>query len=244
MHAAYHTLLNHELDRVRPNVHMCVHAAMQKYSGTDKDKYLAPSLSTSKVCSWMLWGGELIGWNDSKTFSPVPTSTKQDNLEAGGNLEGSGGKPKWNYGELSLPNWWGFMRHCQGQRIEVISFFMHGFCPHRDLKRRKRESNGESTAEGRDERQGAGWWWERRWEGEGRAFVKARGGVKGWLSGWDSLAVGHIIIACIFFCDRRGRLSLHAVVSVLCLSRRVMAEHWEFNWVAGWMFASLLVFKG
>lgn len=56
MHAAYHTLLNHELDRVRPNVHMCVHAAMQKYSGTDKDKYLAPSLSTSSVLMNVMGG--------------------------------------------------------------------------------------------------------------------------------------------------------------------------------------------
>lgn len=128
-------------------------------------KILALSLNSFKSvvggrANWLEW----LWKRAAESLSP-PSRT-------GGKSEGRG-KPKWNYGELSLPNWWGFIRHCQGQRIEVISFFMHGFCPHGDLKRRQRErvmreySGGERWEErgGVEMREKE---LERRREGEGK----------------------------------------------------------------------------
>lgn len=105
------------------------------------------------VSTWTSWAGKLIGWNDCGNMQLNPClHPKQDDLETGGK-SGGRGKPKWNYGELSLPNWWGFIHHCQGQRIEVISFFMHGFCPHRDLKQRERVMREYSRGERWEERE-------------------------------------------------------------------------------------------
>lgn len=172
------------------NVHMCAHVTTHKYEYKQmRIRMLALSLNSFKGvygnvvggrANWLQWL-----WKHAAESPPPPQTPKQDNLETGGK-SGGRGKPKWNYGELSLPNWWGFIRHCQGQRIEVISFFMHGFCPHRDLKRRKRERERKwwaRTAEGRDVRKGEEWRWERRnWKGEGRAEErrdKERGGEEG-----------------------------------------------------------------
>lgn len=134
-----------------------------------------------------MWEGELIDRNDCGNVQQNLFAPQAGQLRNGWEIRGRG-KPKWNYGELSLPNWWGFIRHCQGQRIEVISFFMHGFCPHRDLKRRKRERAMREytlspSVEERDERKGEEWRRERRsWKGEGRAEEsrdKVKGGEKG-----------------------------------------------------------------
>lgn len=69
------------------------------------------------------------------------------------------------------------MQHCQGQRIEVILFSMHGFCPHQDLKQGKRRSD--ERLQWRGEMRGKGRSGDGR-EGEGRAETrrdKERGGV-------------------------------------------------------------------
>ena len=50
--------------------------------------------------------------------------------------------PSWNCAGLSLPDWLGFIGRRRGQKIQVISFFMHGFSPHGNISKERRSGRG------------------------------------------------------------------------------------------------------
>ena len=53
-----------------------------------------------------------------------------------------GAIPNWNGAGLSLPDCRGFIGRRRGQKIQVISFFMHGFCPHGNISKERRSGRG------------------------------------------------------------------------------------------------------